>query len=61
MTAFTPTNNDQLIAATNPALTATEALRTGLFHPINNADPDLGNRVKISRDTPTFFDRIFGR
>ncbi|MHC6178195.1 hypothetical protein [Glutamicibacter endophyticus] len=40
---------------------ATDALRTGLFAPIPNLDPDISNRVRISPAAPTIWDRFFGK
>lgn len=40
---------------------ATDALRTGLFHPIENLDPDIARQPRISSNTPSLWSRIFGQ
>ena len=39
----------------------TEALSTGLFHPISNADPDLGHGNASHTQGPTLLERLLGR
>lgn len=38
----------------------TEALRTGLFQPIEGSDPDIARRPKISNTTASTWTKIFG-
>jgi len=44
----------------NRPLGATEALRTGLFQSIDNLDPDIVRQPKISSETPSLWNKIFG-
>lgn len=60
MTAMqTPGTNAS--ATESPILSATEALRTGMFQPIENLDPDISPRIRINQLAPTFLDRILRR
>jgi len=40
---------------------ATEALSSGLFHPIENLDPDIAPRIRITTQTPSIWSKFFGR
>ncbi|GAA2960043.1 hypothetical protein ACX5K5_16215 [Glutamicibacter bergerei] len=42
-------------------LSATTALQTGMFQPIENLDPDMSPRPRINPSAPTFFDRLLRR
>lgn len=60
MTAINPANfncspEGQHLVAT------TEALRTGLFHPIENLDPDIAPRIHITPQVPSIWTKLFGR
>lgn len=44
----------------NRPLVMTEALRTGLFQPIDNLDPDIARQPKISSTAPSLWTKIFG-
>lgn len=60
MTAINPANfncspeGQRLVAAT-------EALRTGLFQPIENLDPDIAPRILITPQAPSIWTKLFGR
>ena len=42
-------------------LSATTALQTGMFQPIENLDPDMSPRARINPSAPTIFDRLLRR
>ena len=46
--------------AENRPLSGTAALRTGLFQPIDNLDPDIVRQPKISTTSPSLWNKIFG-
>ncbi|WP_404288184.1 hypothetical protein [Glutamicibacter arilaitensis] len=43
------------------ALSATAALRTGMFQPVENLDPDMSPRAHINTSAPSFLDRLLRR
>lgn len=60
MTAINPARincspEDRRLVAT------TDALRTGLFHPIENLDPDIARQPRISDAAPSLWTRLFGQ
>lgn len=59
MDAINPTKFNFPISENHP-LGATEALRTGLFHPIDNLDPDIARQPKISTGEPSLWSKIIG-
>ena len=42
-----------------PVLSATEAMKTGLFQPIPCSDPDISNHARINPAVPTVWNRLF--
>lgn len=42
-----------------PVLSATAAMKTGLFQPIPCSDPDISNHVRIDPAAPTVWNRLF--
>ncbi|WP_190264325.1 hypothetical protein [Glutamicibacter nicotianae] len=39
----------------------TDALRTGLFQPIEGLDPDIARQPRITGEVPSLFSRLFGQ
>ncbi|WP_417365348.1 hypothetical protein [Glutamicibacter arilaitensis] len=39
----------------------TDALRTGLFQPIENLDPDIARQPRSARKSPTLLRRLFSQ
>ncbi|MGJ3402616.1 hypothetical protein [Glutamicibacter sp. Je.9.36] len=42
-------------------IATTDALRTGLFQPIENLDPDIARQPRITREAPSLWNRLFGQ
>ncbi|MGH3653610.1 hypothetical protein [Glutamicibacter sp.] len=42
-------------------IATTDALRTGLFQPIENLDPDIARQPRITREVPSLWSRLFGQ
>lgn len=43
----------------NPVLSATDAMKTGLFQPIPCSDPDISNHARTNPAASTVWNRLF--